>query len=372
MVSIIYSSPQNFNLWITSSYPNWKGSSYDNIEWLSILPKINNSLIITDPLYKDIHFPTIAEYANATIPPGYFIALLDPKKRQHIDVAYNFENKTIGYFDISELYFIKAIIQSYRMNIASIKLIQLKNTSVYDLLSAIQNNYIDILITYILINSDLFNYIQKQRVCVMGFSNIDFTRVSLFYPYISPVNVQLQNIFTNVESSLLLIPDFDNNTVLPKMTMKLCDLRLNVKEGFITRLSIDPESVENNFGCYGNPYTGSKAECESPNDLYGNPQERVKWDKECTINEDCPFYAKNTQYSNTRGGCKDNGLCEMPIGVLQASPRKYFDSGRFKPFCYGCPSENSQNCCNTTQDYAFMNDTVERKKAGLKTSIPLM
>jgi hypothetical protein len=348
------------------------------MKWDTIIQQadttLTNKLILCDPLDKTLYLSSKPEYSKITIPSGYFVGIFDPKKRQHIDVIYNFENKTIGYFDRAEYNFIRAIIQSYRMNRSTIKLQQISNTNVTQLLSAIRDNKIDILITYVIVDSELFQSIQHQRVGVMGFGNLDFARVKLFYPYVSPIDAHLRKIFTNIQSSLLLIPESDNSTVLPQMTMKLVDMNSNnSKETFITQLKIDPETIEYGYRCYGNPYTESKAECESPNDLYGNSIEHVKWDKECEVNEDCPFYKKNSQYDNTRGGCLQNGLCEMPIGVLQASPRKYFDTGRFKPFCYGCaPNVDNSECCEITQDYAFVNDTPEREIAGLKTSIPLM
>ena len=113
--------------------------------------------------------------------------------------------------------------------------------------------------------------------------------------------------------------------------------------------------------------------CESPVDVSGIPKRHLtRWDKPCTSNEECPFYKKNTKYPNTRGGCLENGYCEMPIGLLQASPHVYYDTGKFQPFCYGCTPGNDPDCCNKTKDYAFPNDTNDRMKNGLKTSISLM
>jgi len=374
--SVITSSPQNFNKWIIS-HPKWITKEYNNITWNKFIKrgaKNNvNALILCDPIEKDTYFPLNPEYNSIQIPSGYFIGISDPNKKKNIDVVYNFENKTIGYFNSSEYYFIQAIIQSYRMNVSTIRLKQLSNSSAKNLLSAIKLNTIDILITYVIIDSDLFNYIQKQRISVLGFDNLDFSRVKLFYPYIIPNDIKLSSIFTYNKASLLLIPQSDDVTILPKMTMKLVNKSSNIKETFITRLKLDPESLEAGYRCYGNPYTESKAECESPNDIYGKPIQQIKWDKECQKNEDCPFYKKNKNYENSRGGCLENGLCEMPIGVLQASPRKYFDSGRFPPFCYGCGrGVDNRDCCEITKDYAFVNDTEARQKAGLKTSISLM
>ena len=38
------------------------------------------------------------------------------------------------------------------------------------------------------------------------------------------------------------------------------------------------------------------------------------WDKPCNNNNECPFYKKNKNYINNRGGCV-NGYCEMPKNI---------------------------------------------------------
>jgi len=406
-ISVLQTSPQNFAQWI-KLHTNWTPIQVDNTQanWKANITSIQEQsfsgiasgsqpLLLCDPLDKDTYFPSVPEYklsaSDNPVPPGYFIAIVHPQIRKTIDVAYNFENKTIGYIYQSDYYFIQAIIQSYRMNESSIKLIQLNPSDIQDIIPVITSNQIDILVTYIILQSDTYNYIEPQFINIMGFANLDFKRVNLFYPYITFKNMSLRDIFIKRPFA-----DYDNSVMLPQMTMKLLDMPAQSKtatvvssvtplssapssgqspasiETFITRIELDQESVAAGYNCYGNPYVESKAECESPNDLYGHPVQPIKWDKTCSKDEECPFYKKNTNYPNTRGKCLESGLCEMPIGVLQASPRKFFDSGRFNPFCYGCTPGNDPNCCKITEDYAFVNDTDDRRAAGLKTSISLM
>lgn len=426
-ITVLTTSPNNFNIWATSNV--WNTTSIDNniSKWSSTIKQIpsqytnQNTLLLCDPLDADNYLSNNQIYQMSSsqidVPPGFFISIMNPEIRKHIDVPYNFENKTIGYIDISDYYFIQAIINSYKMDSSTIKLIQLQKDDIQDLLTVINVNKIDILIVYLIINSDMYNYIINQRISIVGFTNLNFDRIKVYYPYVSPQKVKLQNIFTYIPSNKLLIPERDNKSILPKMTMKLINIgnnqnaasspspsiiftpvsspsssimvapapspsiiftpatspspvNINTFETFITRLSLDPENTSAYYRCFGNPYSESKAECESLYDIYGNPQVPIKWDKLCFSNEECPFYKKNTNYSNERGGCLNSGLCEMPIGVLQASPRKYFDTGKFKPFCYGCSS--NIDCCDITNDYAFVNDTDDRIAAGLKTSIPFM
>ena len=102
----------------------------------------------------------------------------------------------------------------------------------------------------------------------------------------------------------------------------------------------------------------TKFDCISndPNGLIG------VWDKPCISNFECPFYKKNKNYPNTRGGCID-GKCELPIG----SQRVGYSHYALKPFCHNCKDKkcvgvNCNRCCDSKKDYAYMNDFYERYK----------
>jgi hypothetical protein len=111
------------------------------------------------------------------------------------------------------------------------------------------------------------------------------------------------------------------------------------------------------------------------------------WDKECTQNEDCPFYKANKNYPNSKGGCI-NGTCQLPIGMNTIGFKHYTKD---KPICYNCHKKikvmtadgktiiTERNCsgveCNKccdmqndkelyptldSPDYAFENDSSDR------------
>ena len=391
---VLQSSLWNFSKW-TNKHTNWNVGSFNNTAWESIVKNIqsnkistivndktSNILLLCDPLAKDIYFTNIPEVKNITptIPSGYFVSFIRPDKINNIECSYNFENKTIGYIDISDYYFIQAIIQSYRMNPETITLKQLNSVDIQSLEYILTTTYIDMIITYIIPNSLVIDYIDSQRIGIIGFSTLDFSRVKLFYPYIESQNINLKNLFITTSKSKVQILDKNANSILPQMTMKLLNIQdgqnmspSSIKETFITRLQTNPIAFDPNYRCYGNMIVENKAECDSIYDIKGEPKDYpTQWDKPCTSNQECPFYNKNTNYPNSRGGCLDNGYCEMPIGLLQASPHVYYDTGRFIPFCYGCQPGNDPDCCNKTKDYAFPNDTNDRIKNGLKTSISLM
>ena len=70
-----------------------------------------------------------------------------------------------------------------------------------------------------------------------------------------------------------------------------------------------------------------------------------EWDNRCVEDEECPFYLKNKNYPNTRGGCI-NGYCEFPIGLKRISYKKYYEviNENNYPRCEGCDDDNIL-CC---------------------------
>ena len=93
------------------------------------------------------------------------------------------------------------------------------------------------------------------------------------------------------------------------------------------------------------------------------------WDKPCNVNSECPFYKKNLNYENDRGGCI-NGYCEMPSNIERVG-YKYYRKKKL-PFCYNCNIKNCKGedcytCCEKQKDrqlypnlkspdYIFSND----------------
>ena len=93
------------------------------------------------------------------------------------------------------------------------------------------------------------------------------------------------------------------------------------------------------------------------------------WDKPCNTNEECPFYKKNKNYKNSRGGC-NKGHCEMPLNIQPFGYKEY--NKNIKPFCYNCDikdclGDDCYTCCKEqtnrkkyptlkSPDYSFKND----------------
>lgn len=112
------------------------------------------------------------------------------------------------------------------------------------------------------------------------------------------------------------------------------------------------------------------------------------WDNPCKYNEDCPFYKKNNNYPNNRGGC-NNGYCEMPVNVKLFGYKEY--SSNADAICYNCDKDKMPGCkgieCNMCcddqkdkkiypylngPDYAFENDfqdRINKKEIFIKNNI---
>jgi hypothetical protein len=238
----------------------------------------------------------------------------------------------------------------------------------------------DIFITYIIPGTDFHKLLLKQYITFIGFINMDIARIVLFYPGLT----MQENV--NISKTLLdLPPPYDssanratvtpaeNITNLPTMTQVFMIFKLPQIETFITRLELPETYLDSTYSCYGDTTTNMKALCESAYDMVGEPKTRnTTWDHPCVTDSDCPYFQANKNYPNNRGGCKDSGVCELPIGVRRISYRKYDDQNRFAPYCYGCDPYDTKCCENQENpDYAFENDTSERTNSELNLPISI-
>ena len=135
-----------------------------------------------------------------------------------------------------------------------------------------------------------------------------------------------------------------------------------------------------NYKCYGRTaYT--KLECETKTNEMGQKSIKGIWDRKCFYDSECPFYQKNKNYPNKRGGCID-GVCELPTG-LKLLGKRFYDKTSI-PICYNCKKLemiksipktviNGLECCSeqekykskiglTTPDYVFDDDFNSRFK----------
>lgn len=371
------------NLWARQKNMRAKAIPFDSETWGKFAPQVvsqdvlqslsqsNRLYMVVDPLDADTVFADRRYRVSA--PKGYFVALYNLDSALHVECTYALEGKRVGYIDRSDFLFIQAIRYGYRMQAPK----ELRQIPIgdWDRLTDVLKN-LDVIITYIIPGSDFHRLLQTQSLSLMGFRGLDADRIRVFYPYITLEQVVLPEVLRDVPGSGLRFMDREKNTFLPSMQMRILVLRGTYQENFESfRLRISPESQDPSYRCFGDTSIENKALCDSPYDVMGMPKRSpTVWDRPCIRNEDCPFYKANKNYENTRGGCMDGGVCEMPVGVKRVAYRLYKSEERYAPFCYGCNDPLSSTCCDEQwmPDYAFPNDQGHRKQQGMEETMIAM
>ena len=146
------------------------------------------------------------------------------------------------------------------------------------------------------------------------------------------------------------------------------------------KASLEKEKIDFNnnrsYKCIGKKST-NRDECISKDPITGVIG---KWALPCVKNEDCPFFRKNKNYFNLRGGCLADGYCELPLGMQHDTfrePKNSTEENSYKPLCHNCPTDAEElkdcvgfdcsRCCDLQRkpdfespDYAFENDKHDR------------
>jgi len=155
-----------------------------------------------------------------------------------------------------------------------------------------------------------------------------------------------------------------NNDYLRQSDEKKLIFPNNITNQLIKKHS--KNNIFNDYRCYGKQAYNKRA-CEMGINELGNKTVKGVWDKPCIYDSECPFYQKNKNYPNRRGGCI-NSKCELPIGLTQLGIR-YYDKNT-APLCYNCKN-STLNCCKDqenkniydnlqTPDYVFKHDFIPR------------
>lgn len=329
----------------------------------------NPHYIILDPID---YIENATYYKGVDMPAGYFCVFTSPAKKADFRCAFDLTNRKVGYFDTSEKKFIDTITFGYRTKATPVALSLADLPHLEDLF-----NRVDAVVLYIVPKSALSKIIEVQNLCLLDISEISLNRLRLTNPNLSLDSFDKLSIF---RKNNRIVTDTPTISVI-KMSLIIVTLREVEpnEEGFITRLTLSPETTDPNFRCVADETITSYRECEAPYDMYGSPKIASLMDKPCAKNEDCPFYKANKNYENTRGSCQSDGKCELPLGMRRIGYTKYFARGQFAPFCYQCKNVADTACCESQEaqsknanqthlksaDYAFANDTNERKSADL-------
>jgi hypothetical protein len=267
---------------------------------------------------------------------GYFISISTKEFAFKRDCGFNLGGLKVGYFDRADLQFIEALIQGYRMDTDQIQLVELSPTKdVITTLGTILNNgYIDMILTYVIPKSTFHRLLQSQNISIMGFKGIDIERVKVFMPEVGIEELKLKTMFFDIGGTAAAVMDRENDTRLPTMVSKLIRISAptqpkSILDAFTNNFEFNPASINPAFRCYGDDTQGIRQLCESKYDAIGMPKDaETVWDMPCTDDGDCPFW----DYTQKRGGCQNDGACELPVAVKRVGYRRYDDTGVYAPF----------------------------------------
>ena len=319
MENVLMSGWLNNLGWVAKASSNWVPTEATDDQIMSAPPGQLVVVYDTDP-----NVPQPLASAK-----GYFVSLALPDVAFQIDCGFDFRGMTVGYFDEIDRTFINAIISGYRMDPSDIDLVRLKYSEVDDLNKRMTLD-IDRVITFIIPQSPFHKHIQMQRVSAMGFETLDIDRINIFQPAVKLEHVKLRTLFNNSKR--------EDDTRLPYLNAMVVRVPAPdpalppapAKETFITQLNLDNATTDSTYKCYGDDKIDIRALCESAYDVDGLPKlyGKTVWDNPCVKDTDCPFY----DTAAARGGCKANGMCELPVAVKRLGYRKYDASGVNMPF----------------------------------------
>ena len=206
---------------------------------------------------------------------------------------------------------------------------------------------------------DLMGLSHEQNIMLTpGYTKTQVeNRVNIFsdYPY-TPYETNLTYYRSSDENTYLrditANPEFMNDIDKP-----LIDEMVEDHQNLQTSITGGSVCISKETGELLNYRT--KEECEATIDNEGNPKESGTFDNQCSADADCPFYLGNTNYPNTRGGCGEDGFCELPINTQSLSYKSYNDTGEYYPYCYGCDIDKMETCCEVQQKIADGTATEE-------------
>lgn len=132
-------------------------------------------------------------------------------------------------------------------------------------------------------------------------------------------------------------------------------------------------AAKKSFMCFNstNPGARTKEECNLAKGV---------WDIEPANSAECPYFQKNKNYPNQRGGLRNGGYCDLPKNTQAVGFRYESSSPQYKPQCYNCKTHLVDNtgkstigaCCEEQRldrttyhklkspDYAFPGDALDR------------
>ena len=256
---------------------------------------------------------------------------------------------SMGYFVDSDLPFIERLSKLYEIKFSPYKVSNIKDINNHSLLfmrSSVDDNlFQDLSSEYELLELD-----KNRRMYLnyyLPFSKLKTTVDNTSKRIINIVKIpkiilNARTIAVNAEASKTLNIHYGKrNFMQPR------------KFGKMPQLKIDKQNLKNVHECVNTEDSTTigeyktKASCESPYDIFGEPKtEKMKWLKRCDDELECKYYSK--EKNSRRGLCKD-GTCEKPL------------MNKSIPLHYGTDKE----------DYVFEDDLQDRLSLNLRPILNL-
>ena len=218
-------------------------------------------------------------------------------------------------------------------------------------------------------------YRDKKDINYTIYANVLFDNYNIKY-YIKKIFILGVNTREKIDFNNLLN---NNNSIYSDVDFN--DVNIDKIEEKINKFLKNEEFQRNMYKeekrgfCFFKKNVDNKILCESVDE-----NGTGVWDKSCIYDEDCPYFKRNRNYPNSRGGCKD-GYCEMPINLKRFGYKQINDAKVDDIICYNCKKDSNKSCiglnCNkcceeqkdkkkypnlNSPDYAFEKDYEERIK----------
>jgi hypothetical protein len=361
---------------------------YDNLENRIIANKQES---MTDKEIEDLIASNLEYDFNKESLDNYAVQKKELSIVQ-LDTVLNIVFLKHRYKDSKELFLYEEEIDNNKYSYILIKKFLLEKISEAADISIFKNKYIystnfkminDQIISY---KNDYYNNFEEYEIQMIIYrdnKDINYTiYVDILFDNYN-IKYYIKKIFIvgiNLKEKIIFQKLFDNKVANPEKNLfKSTNLEKRDKE--IQYFLDDDKYMRSRFKeeerghCFFKRNVNNRILCESVDE-----NGTGVWDKSCVYNEDCPYYKRNQNYPNSRGGCI-NGYCEMPINLKRFGYKQINDAKVNDIICYNCNREENSDCvglnCNKCcedqkdktkypnlngPDYAFENDFEERIK----------
>ena len=370
-----------------------KNISFDEIEYKNLEEriKINKQETMSNDEIIDLIVNNLVYDYNTSSNDNYSIQKKELSIIQ-IDTILNLVLLNNRYFENKELFLYEEKIDNNKHSYKLIKNFLLKEISKEANNDIFKNKYIystnfkmynDKIISY---KTDYYNYFEEYEIQAIIYrdnkdinytiyANVVFDYYNIKYYikkiFIVGVNIKEKVIFGDLYDSKSL-----NNYVSTKWKSKKQDKKEDEQKFMDDYNYMRSRFREEDRGhCFFKRNVNNKIFCESVDE-----NGTGVWDKSCTYDEDCPYFKRNRNYPNSRGGCID-GYCEMPINLKRFGYKQINDAKVDDIICYNCKRDkntsciglNCNKCCEDQKDktkypnldgpdYAFEKDFSDRIK----------